>query len=455
MATVGSASRVDGVDLQLMVNASAFAHTQAGAATTHAADGEPDTRISAAGKLRSATSAVLDAASLLKSGQTWQATKATSSDDTLVLAVSNKAAPGSYKINVDAVATAQTTTSATFSSLATVVGIGTLDLQLGSWNTSTSTFAMNPNWPKATVTFGPKDTSLEQVRDKINAAGVGVIATVVSDATGNRLVLRSTSTGSDNGFKGEAYPAKDGDRQAAQAMSAMGFNPTQMSGGAELTQPAQDAQVRIDGRSVQSAQNLMEDTPSGLTLRLNGQSTGSTIVHVEPDDKAMAKDIKSFAQAYNNMVSQLDHADSTSGDVIVRDARAIQHSMIGAFQSRSDGNELGSQLQSIGLSMNSDGRFAIDERRLSRALAQDPSKVAKLFDAADVADQSSGLATRLLSLATQQSTPAAPFAGSQPATATVADTPTSAGALYRQRLLEQYAATSSHEDESAMAVNEA
>lgn len=456
MATVGSASRVDGVDLQLMVNASAFARPQAGAATARATDAEPDTRISSTGKLRSATSAVLDAAAQLNKSQTWQATKATSNNEALVQAVSDKAAPGDYAISVDALATAQTTTSASFSSLSTVVGIGTLDLQLGTWNSSTSTFATNPNWPKASVTFGPKDTSLEHIRDKINAAGVGVIATVVSDATGSRLVLRSTSTGSANGFKAEAEPANQGDDKAAQTLAAMGFNPAQVNGSAALTQPAQDARIKIDGREVQSGQNLIEDEPTGLTLRLNGQEGGAATIHVETDTQAMAKDIQSFAHAYNNMVSQLTQSDQSPDDSSVLDARAIQQSMQDAFSSK--GKTLtpsGSQFKDIGMQLAPDGLLSIDTARLNQALEQDPGKVEQLFDAAGGQEQSSGIAARLLALSGRQAVSSEQTSANEPGPRQRSETASTAGTLYRQRLLEQYAASSSHEDDTAMTANEA
>ncbi|MBI5927048.1 MAG: flagellar filament capping protein FliD [Aquabacterium sp.] len=456
MATVGSASRVDGVDLQLMVNASAFARPQAGTATARTTDAEPDTRISSAGKLRSATSAVLDAAAQLNKSQTWQATKATSNNEALVQAVSDKAAPGDYAISVDALATAQTTTSASFSSLSTVVGIGTLDLQLGTWNSSTSTFATNPNWPKASVTFGPKDTSLEHIRDKINAAGVGVIATVVSDATGSRLVLRSTSTGSGNGFKVEAEPTNKGDDKAAQTLAAMGFNPAQVSGGAALTQPGQDARIKIDGREVQSGQNLIEDEPTGLTLRLNGQEGGSATIHVETDTQAMAKDIQSFAHAYNNMVSQLAQSDQSPDDSSVLDARAIQQSMQEAFSSK--GKTLtpsGSQFKDIGMQLAPDGLLSIDTARLNQSLEQDPGKVEQLFDAAGGKEQASGIAARLLALSGRQAESSEQTSANGPGAQQRSETASTAGTLYRQRLLEQYAASSTHEDENAMSANEA
>src|SRR5690606_8735879 len=116
---------------------------------------------------------------------------------------------------------------------------------------------------------GPRDTSLECVRDKINAAGIGVIASVVTDATGSRLVLRATSTGTDNAFKVEADAGDNDDQETADVLSAMGFDPSKVSGDtSKLVQAAQDASVTIDGRQRKSSNNLVEDEATGLSLRV-------------------------------------------------------------------------------------------------------------------------------------------------------------------------------------------
>lgn len=451
MATVGSATRVDGVDLQMMVSAAtAFARPQTGV-NASSADTEPDARFSQAARLHSATSAVMDAAARLNKTQTWQATKATSDNESVVQAVSDRAAPGDYMVNVDAMAMAQSTASATFSSLSTVVGIGTLNIELGNWNTSLSTFSTNPNWPKASVMLGPKDTSLERIRDKINAAGVGVIALVVSDATGSRLVLRSTSTGEDNGFKANAEPTAEASGEAAQALASMGVDPRSVGGNDPLTQPAQNARLRVDGRQVQSPQNLIEDEDSGLTFRLNGEDPEPVRIHVESDTHAMAQDIQSFAHAYNDMSAQLAASDPASSDGIMQAARAIQQSLQDAFSTTAGENSLSQPFQSIGIQLK-DGHLQVDAGALDKALRQTPTQVEQLFDARGGAGRSSGLATRLLELA-RSDTPLAAALDDTPPTNEL-DTPSAAGALFRQRLLEQYTQSSSmHEDEASMSAN--
>jgi len=396
----------------------------------------------------------MDAAARLNKTQTWQATKATSDNESVVQAVSDKVTPGDYQINVEALAMAQSTASASFSSLSTVVGIGTLDIELGSWNTSLSTFATNPNWPKASMTFGPKDTSLEHIRDKINAAGVGVIALVVSDATGSRLVLRSTSPGEANGFKATAEPANGASGEAAQALASMGVDPSTVKGSDALTQPAQDARLNINGRSVKSSQNLIEDEASGLTLRLKATSPDTVKVHVESDTQAMVQDIQSFAHAYNDMASQLAASDPAATDGSLQAARAIQQRMQEAFNADAGKNSLSQPFQSIGIQLNQHGQLEVNASALDTALKEHPAQVEQLFDASGEAGQTSGLATRLLALSRNEDTPSASRTTSTPPSEL--SSPTAAGAQFRQRLLEQYAqftASFQHEEEAAMSTN--
>lgn len=436
MVPVGSSAKVDSVDLQKVVNAApAFPRPAAPAPKPHEPDSGPD--ISASGRLKSTTAAMLDVASRLTRAPTWSATRAVSSDESVVQAVSDQAKPGTYSVAVDALALAQTTASATFSSISTVIGIGTLKIELGGWNASQTTFAMNPNWPKASVTLGPKDTSLERVRDKINSAGIGVIASVVTDATGSRLVLRSTATGKDNGFKIEAQADAGSTPQDANALAAMGFDPGKVQG-AEMIVPAQDAKVRIEGRALQSSQNLIEDKASGLSLRVKSLSKQPVDIRVEPDTDAVRDDIQSFAITFNELHRQLGEPGANPGDDTRQAARTIQARVQQAFQAADAKDTMAARLRNAGIRMNEEGRLEIDPLRLERALKRQPQQVQALFtQEADNDPQRSGLARRLADIyLSETQAPSAPGVGALPA----AEEPgqTAAGAIFRQKLLEQY-----------------
>ena len=163
------------------------------------------TEISAVGQIQSLTSTMADKARALSSPSLWTQTTSSTADPTVVTADTSggTAAPGDYSVSVQQMAQGQTVTS----SVAAGTGLtaGTLTIQLGSYTSDglappTTTFANAASGP-VNIAIGAGDTSLSAIRDKINAANAGVSASIITDANGSRLSLRSTITGASNGFK--------------------------------------------------------------------------------------------------------------------------------------------------------------------------------------------------------------------------------------------------------------
>ena len=75
------------------------------------------------------------------------------------------------------------------------MGSGTLTFSFGSFDGAI--FTANADAPAKSVTILPGQNTLAGIRDAVNAAGIGVTATIVNDgsASGNRLVFSSTATG--------------------------------------------------------------------------------------------------------------------------------------------------------------------------------------------------------------------------------------------------------------------
>jgi flagellar hook-associated protein 2 len=125
MASVTSTGIVENYDYGLnpsIAPNSLLARTQQ---TTTPLSPSERAQISPAGKLRSSIASLEDAAALLARADAWSATQTFSSDNTTVSALSAVGARnGQYRVSVDAMATAQTVTSANFSSLSTVIGLG-------------------------------------------------------------------------------------------------------------------------------------------------------------------------------------------------------------------------------------------------------------------------------------------------------------------------------------------
>lgn len=428
MATISSAGAAEGVDLtKVMSNVSLARLSTETPAQAPVEPTEDIADISLGGMRQSAITNLAETAARLTSNTLWSSTVASSDAPAAVTARSTpKAAAGSYKIEVAQIASAQVTSTATFSSLSTVVALGSLNIEKGSWDAALATFAPNPNWPKATVVLGPKNDTLDRVRDKINAAGLGVIATVVSDATGSRLVLRSTSTGADNGFKitteeADASSSPPPEGQDVVALSNLGFDPASMGvSGMQLLQSASNAQTRIDDEPVESPLNAIE-SEAGLSLILKSPTDPPATISVEPDWSGMQQATQNFAQAYNAL-------QSLGGSV----ANSVQRSARSLLGPPEQPTESGRALAHAGTTLSPTGTLQIDTQRLASALRQDP---------AAVRESQAMLAQQVLAdLPTRpDTTPPDDGALPQSRTAPVDDSSSNAaGTLLRQRLLDQY-----------------
>jgi flagellar hook-associated protein 2 len=139
-----------------------------------------ETKISAYSNIKSLVSTLEDAAAKLALDSGWNTLAVKSSNDAAVsVSVSGVASATSFSVGVQQLAKAQSTVSTSIAAGASI-GTGTLTLELGAWNagvfTAGTAAAVN-------VTVGATD-NLAQVAAKINDSGSGVVATVLSDASG-------------------------------------------------------------------------------------------------------------------------------------------------------------------------------------------------------------------------------------------------------------------------------
>src|SRR5688572_25214099 len=154
-------------------------------------------RLSAFGTIKSALAALRDATTTLTTPGKFDALSAKMGDTTIASAsASATAAAGAHAIEVLTLAKAHTLATAAQPSMATTLGSGTITLQFGTYDAGA--FTQNPERATKTITIAAGQSSLESVRDAINAAGAGVSASIVNDGTGYRLALSSTASGTAN-----------------------------------------------------------------------------------------------------------------------------------------------------------------------------------------------------------------------------------------------------------------
>ncbi|HZQ60955.1 MAG TPA: flagellar filament capping protein FliD, partial [Casimicrobiaceae bacterium] len=345
-------------------------------------------KITAYGTLKSALSALQSAVQSLASPATFQTITATSSNPSaLTVSVSGKPVAGTYSIAVDHLAQTQKLSSGGFAATSTVIGTGALTFDFGTYDGTANTFTSSGKGLK-TVAIGAGQNTLSGIRDAVNAAGIGVTATIVNDGTaaGNHLVFTSTS-GAANSVK-LTVADDDGNNTDLAGLSQLAYDPTAAPGaGGNLTEKvaAQDAQAEIDGITVTSATNTLQGTLDGLTINLLGQTTANATISVAPSTSNVDASVNAFVKAYNDLTSTITNltkydatnkqASTLTGDATARTIQNQLRTLLGGKL----GNGTYSTLSQVGISFQTDGTLKLDSTKLDAALAASPSAVSQLF----------------------------------------------------------------------------
>ena len=419
MASIGTVGKVDGNGIgKMVIGASVSARPAAPPDTTEQA--LPPTRISSAGKLQHALSQVVEATRRLSQADTWRAAKATSSAPEVLDATTQQAdTEQKIEVQVDQVATHQSTLAPLYSPLATPIGLGTLDIELGSWNSAHSSFISNPNWPKARLSTGPGDTSVQRLRDKINAAGIGVIANVISDPTGSYLLLRASASGQDNGFKITVEPDPSATASQAQALQALGFDPASNPNGMQLVQAAQDAALTVNGQRVTSSSNFVEDLVPGVDVTAKKASSEPLTVAVQPDREVAKTLVADFVRSYNDLQSQLSQPQLADSPTLAA-ATAVQKGIESIWSNPTEHAELRQSMEQLGIHLSDDKQLTLSPSTLDRGVLKQTSAPPQLAQL-----------SRSLTSASPDLPPAEPAS-------TAATAAPNTSALFRQAVLEQY-----------------
>lgn len=363
------------------------------------------TQLSSFGLMQSYMSNLQSAAAQLAKPEFWTTAAATSSDTAAVTAsASASAAAGSYSVTVTQLAQAQSLASPAFANAQSVVGTGTLRIQLGTWSADMASFTAKTGASAIDIGITSSDQTLEGIRAKINAANAGVTASIVQDVQGTRLVLASSATGAENGFQVTA-PVDNG------GLSALVANPPATSAspppaGMLQTQAARNAQATVNGLAVTSASNQLSAAIEGVTLTLAKVTTSPVVVTAARDQAALRKGVDAFVSAYNDLSRYLatqtryDEATKLAG-ALQGDATAVnlQGRLRTLVQQTSTASATFPTLSSIGLEAQRDGTLKVNESKLGAALAN-PQELAKAFSQADAGNAANqGFAQRFKSLA--------------------------------------------------------
>lgn len=379
------------------------------------------TKISDYSQIKSLMSTVTDAATKLTLDSGWNSVSVGSSNSAAVSAsVTGIASATSFSVGVQQLAKAQSTVSDAVTASTAVGSAGTLTLQLGTWGPARANATGSLFTPGAAasvnVTVAASDT-MAQIAAKINDAGSGVVATVLTDASGDRLMLRSASTGEATGFRVQAADTGDGNNTNDSGLSALAFDLDRDPGtptgsptvtaygmGANTYQAGQNAKATINGIAVTSATNSFKDVVAGLTITASTVTTSDAELTTTNDKASLTKNIQAFVDAYNAVNKYL--ADATAFDDATKKAGNLQGDSTAIGLRNSLRSLLGSgvvggsntRLSQIGLSIARDGSLTVDATKLSTAL-DNPASVKTLFAQKNTDASTNGIARKVKTFA--------------------------------------------------------
>lgn len=337
--------------------------------------------ISSIGKLKSALAAFKDVLARVSDLSKFQQRQAAVSDEARLSATASSAAvPGSYSVEILALASRQKIASEAFAAADTVVGGGTLTIEV--------------NGESVAIDIDSEASTLVDIRDAINDASdnPGVSASIVTGSAGARLVLTSRDAGAGGVFSVTG--------SGGGGLEVLDYSTSAPGTYTEIA-AAEDASLLIDGFAVASDGNTVAGAIDGITLDLLTAEPGTTInLNVSLDQQASRQILADFVASYNVLVNTIKKETEFDLEAGLRGAllgdsttRGIQDSLRRELSRVVEDAGLSfSTLAEVGIVTTATGNLEINEARRDAAFATDFDGVGRLFA------NEGGIGTTLLSL---------------------------------------------------------
>ncbi|MBH3340830.1 flagellar filament capping protein FliD [Pseudomonas mendocina] len=334
----------------------------------------------------------------------FEARTATSSNTSLLKVTSGTTTPaGSYDVQIRQLA------SGSKVALQSVPGGNTATFNSGTMTISTGSSSLNVN-------IDESNNTLAGMRDAINEAGKssGISATILTDASGSRLILNSTKMGDGNDIK--VAVTEDGATTGNNALTTQAFEavevsgtpgsfvpPDSASGAGGVITSAKSALLTIDGLQMARDSNTVTDAIEGVTLNLAGAQTSTDLadgknitVTVGVDKSGVKSNVKKFVDAYNALITKT--AELTAVVPVTGDDKPVAAALVGDSTIRNlvgglrnemvamTGDGAIKALANLGISTNFtpsggggstvNGTLSIDDAKLTAALDSNFDEVA-------------------------------------------------------------------------------
>ena len=361
------------------------------------------TQISTYGEIKSLTSKLGDIVSKLTRDSAWNGVSISSSNPTLSGTMTGIAATGTYNIKVTHLAQAQTTA---------LGGTGGIALAKDQAMGTAGTITLKMGAESKDINITSSDT-LTKIATKINEAGMGIQASIVTDVNGQeRLMLRSKETGTDKSFKVEIDTALTKLGQKTSTDKAFEVNlsaPLAAVLGQNTTQNAQNAKVELNGLVVESSSNTFANTIPGMSFTVSEVTSTAATLNVKADTEAMKKNIQEFVDTYNELNDLLTKSTKSVRTADGKLDPSVQKEGVGTLQGDSatvslqnslrmltqgiSGSTGGlTRLAEIGIQMQEGGKLSTDTTKLDKALTNLEGLKGLFANKADALGQGGGIA---------------------------------------------------------------
>ncbi|WP_043531816.1 flagellar filament capping protein FliD [Litchfieldella xinjiangensis] len=312
-------------------------------------------KISAFGKLESALTKFQTSVNTLNDAKSFKGVTSQVTGSSITAASNTDAPVGRYEVNVTSLAKASSVATNGVDDKTRKLGAGSVDIVVGSKTIN--------------VEVTEEKSSLEGIRDAINAKNAGISASIINDGTEGaayRLVLASTETGTQASISSVTFNGLLGLEEDTD---------TKLS--------AVDAELEVNGIKITSQTNRISEAIQGVTLDLN--EMGASTLTISRDDAAIKESVKGFVESYNALnktikdLTKYNAATDTAGGLIGNSTvRSI------ASQLRSDltsGVEEGTfgYLRDIGITLKVDGTLQLDEAKLDEVVANGTQDLSLFF----------------------------------------------------------------------------
>ena len=391
---VGITGIGSGIDIDSMVKALVDSERAPKTAQLDRLEKTTTTRISALGTLTGALNTFKSSIDALNKASLFEARTASSSNSSVLKVTAATTAPaGNYNVQVQQLATSSKV------ALQSVAGGSGATFNSGTLNISTTSNNFS-------VQITAANNTLAGMRDAINEAGKdsGVSATIITDASGSRLVLSSSKTGAGKDI--QVGVTENGVTTGGNALTSQSFvpvvdpgnadaflQPSSDTGAAGVISKAKSAKVTVDGLQLVRDTNRIDNALDGVTLDLvSAQSSadqldGKTInVTVGVDKAGVKANLQKFVEAYNALVSttsQLTGVVSLGegkqpvtgpllGDSSIRNVMSgLRNEMV-----KITGSDGVRALADLGITTEKDGRLKLDDEKLTAVIDNNFDQIA-------------------------------------------------------------------------------